>query len=151
MDEELQKYADIIDLPYPGKNHKERISMAERGAQFSPFAALTGFDDVIDETGRRTDLKRNLSDGEKEQLNRKMTLLDDRIRMGEYPAVQVSYFVSDPRKEGGAYFTLTGCVREVDSADGKLIFLAENGISAGIGVPMADILDIRGEIFTEME
>lgn len=45
-------YDDIINLPHHQSKSHPRMSIAQRGALFSPFAALTGYDDTIDESGR---------------------------------------------------------------------------------------------------
>ena len=57
------KYDDIINMDRPETGRHPRMSIENRAAQFSPFAALTGFDDAIDETARETTLK--LLEGEK--------------------------------------------------------------------------------------
>ena len=107
------------------------MSMHDRAAQFSPFAALTGFDDVIAETGRRTDQKIELSESQMTLLNQKLNLIDDAVQDGYHPMVTVVYFVPDAKKDGGSYQEYTGKMRQVDSAERKLVFLADNNRSAG--------------------
>ena len=92
----MSEYDDIIDLPRPKPAH-EPMPMSDRAAQFSPFAALTGYDDAIDETARLT------------------AALDS-------PTVTVTYFVPDERKSGGAYVTHTGTLKRVDEVERVLVF-----------------------------
>ena len=66
MDIEKNPYADIIHLPHHKAPNRPHTSMYDRAAQFSPFAALTGFEGVIAETGRLTDRKIELSESEKQ-------------------------------------------------------------------------------------
>ena len=126
------------------------MSMHDRAAQFSPFAALTGFDGVIAETGRRTDQKIELSESQMTLLDQKLTLIDDAIRDGDHPLVTVVYFVPDAKKEGGSYQEYTGKVRQVDSAERKLVFLADNNRSAGKEISIEDILEIHGDMVDDI-
>ena len=98
-------YEDIINLPHHISSKRPQMSMLDRAAQFSPFAALTGYDDAIHETGRLTDEKIDLSEEEKEALDRKQQILMERLC--DHPALTVTYFVPDPKKSGGAYVTKT--------------------------------------------
>lgn len=91
-------YDDIIHLPHPTSKKHPRMSMAERAAQFSPFAALTGFDGVIRETGRLTDQRVELEESDREELERRLNYLDAQER--EHPLVQVTYFLPDEKKGG---------------------------------------------------
>ena len=84
-------YEDIINLPHHVSSKRPQMSMLDRAAQFSPFAALTGYDDAIHETGRLTDEKIDLSEEEKEALDRKQQFLMERL--GGHPALTVTYFV----------------------------------------------------------
>lgn len=106
-------YDDIIHLPHHVSPTRKRMSMIDRGAQFSPFAALTGYEAAIQETGRLTDSCIELDvDG--------MALLDEKIRaikrrLGERPEITATYFVPDERKAGGAYREIRGRVVKLDS------------------------------------
>ena len=142
---EQNPYADILTLPHHKAINRPQMSMHDRAAQFSPFAALTGFDGVIAETGRRTDQKAELSESQMILLNQKLTLIDDAIQSGYAPLVTVVYFVPDTKKEGGSYQEYTGKVRQVDSAERKLAFLAVNERSAGKEIIINDILEIHGD------
>lgn len=113
----MSEYDDIIDLPRPRSAH-EPMPMSDRAAQFSPFAALTGYDAAIDETARLTDERIELSPDEREELDYKqqyISTLDD-------PTVTVTYFVPDARKAGGAYVTHTGVLKRIDETEHALVF-----------------------------
>lgn len=128
-------YADILDLPHHTSPTRPRMSMADRAAQFSPFAALTGHDDAIRETARLTDSRVSLDAGE-------IASLDERLRhiathLEDAPEVSITYFQPDGRKAGGAYRTVTGAVEEIDEY-ARLVLLADK-----TSIPIDDILDIR--------
>ena len=106
------RYDDIINLPHHVSAVRKRMSMHDRAAQFSPFAALTGYDDAIDETARLTDKQFELSEDERNRLDEQLRLIADRIE--EQPELEVTYFQPDELKEGGAYLTTRGCVRRID-------------------------------------
>ena len=130
MATEKNPYADILHLPHHQAADRPHMSMLNRAAQFSPYAALVGFDDVIAETGRR---------------DQKLTLIDGAVRAGRHPAVSVTYFVSDPRKQGGSYETYMGNVRNIDTARRTVVFLSENGCARGKVIRIDDITAIHGE------
>ena len=127
------------------------MSMHDRAAQFSPFAALTGFDGVIAEIGRRTDQKIELSESQMTLLNQKLNLIDVATQDGYHPMVTVVYFVPDARKDGGSYQEYTGKVRQLDPVERKLVFLAANERSAGKEISIDDILEIHGDLVDYME
>ena len=134
-------YDDIIDLPYRQSNRYPHMSMRDRAAQFAPFAALTGFDGVIAETGRETQKKIELSESETEKLNRTLMRLDEYIRCGERPSINVIYFLPDTRKDGGMYTKYTGQLKRVDAARHLLIFGGEDSKA----ILIDDILEINIE------
>ena len=148
---EQNPYADILTLPHHKAANRPQMSMHDRAAQFSPFAALTGFDGVIAETGRRTERKIDLSESQMTQLNQKLTLIDDAIRDGDHPLVTMVYFVPDTKKDGGSYQEYTGKVRQLDPVERKLVFLAANERSAGNEIHIDDILEIHGDLVDYMD
>lgn len=121
------KYEDIINLPHYVSSRRTHMSMVERGAQFSPFAALTGFDAAIQETARLTDARTELSEGRKEEMNEKLRLIAETI--SRQPEVAVTYFKPDSRKAGGAYVTVTGKVKKIDPLTKMLLFLDGGAVS----------------------
>lgn len=128
------KYDDIIDLPHHVSAKRAKMSLVDRGAQFSPFAALTGFDAAIQETGRLTDARVELTESAKAALNEKIRHLADTAN--RQPRVTVTYFLPDQRKSGGEYITVTGQVKKVDPYIGAVI------LTDGRRIPFADITQI---------
>lgn len=151
MENEKNPYADIIHLPHHKAANRPHMSMYDRAAQFSPFAALSGFDGVIAETGRLTDRKIELSESEKVLLDQKLTLIDDVIRDGYHPEITVQYFVADQRKDSGEYREYTGKVRQIDVFERAIVFLAENRRSAGKTISVEEIKAIQGELVDYMD
>lgn len=136
-DEKDHGYDDIINLPHRVSSKKPQMSMLDRAAQFSPFAALTGYDDAIQETGRLTDEKINLSEEEKEALDRKQQILLERL--DERPALTVIYFVPDEKKSGGAYVTKSGNLKKIDEVE-RMMTLTD-----GTKISLDDVYDIESE------
>lgn len=118
--EVIRKYGDILDTKWDGVRKHPRAGMDVRAAQFSPFAALTGYDDEIRETARITDKELVLSDDKKEELDRKLQQIWEKIE--ERPEINVTFFVPDEKKSGGEYVTKTGFVRRIDMISGGIIF-----------------------------
>lgn len=137
------KYDEIIALPHHVSEKHPQMSMHDRAAQFSPFAALTGFDAEVAEAGRLTDKKIELSDGEMESINRALRVLAEHIE--EQPEVVITRFLPDPRKSGGAYITVTGSVHRIDELEGKLVLMDRTEI------PIEDILHIDCVRLPEMK
>lgn len=137
------EYDDIIDLPHHVSATRSRMSMIDRAAQFSPFAALTGYDAAIKETGRLTDERIELSEESRAALDRKQQFLMDNL--ADCPEVSVTYFVPDERKSGGAYVTITSQVKKVDEFERLLI------LTDGTKIPLDEIQDLAGEIFRVLE
>ena len=130
----MSEYDDIIDLPRPKSKH-EPMPMSDRAAQFSPFAALTGYGDAIDETARLTDARIELSEEERAELDYKQQYLATL----DSPTVTVTYFVPDERKSGGAYVTHTGVLKRVDEVESMVVF------KDGLRVPLDEVMDIKCE------
>ena len=101
------------------------MSNMNRAAQFAPFAALTGYEESIEETARITDRRIELSEYEIEELNAKLNFIQEHIK--ERPEVTITYFQPDERKDGGAYITVTGRIRKIDEVNRVLVF--ENQIN----------------------
>lgn len=137
------KYDSIINLPHHVSTKRPHMSLYDRAAQFSPFAALTGYDDAIKETGRLTDKKIDIGEENLNVLNMKFQILLDRL--DEQAEVVFTYFVPDKAKSGGAYVTKQGVVKKVDDYE-RLITLFD-----GTKIPMDDVLTIDGEIFNIIE
>lgn len=141
-------YSDIIHLPHHKSPKRKEMSLYDRAAQFSPFAALTGFDGVIAETGRTTAARRSLSEYEMDILSHKLMCIDEAVQNRQHPIVSVVFFAADEKKDGGAYLEYTGQARSIDSIERTIIFFDDNGRSAGKSIAFDDIMDIRGDMFS---
>lgn len=138
-----RQYDDILNLPHHVSATRPQMPMSDRAAQFSPFAALNGYDDAIKETGRLTDDRLELDDEELRELNTKLCML---ARQLEYePEVKVTYFAPDERKAGGAYLVKVGRVKRLDDFE-RLIIMKD-----GTCIPMDDVFGIEGDAFSEAE
>ena len=129
------RYDDIIDLPHHVSEKHPQMPMADRAAQFSPFAALTGYDAAIVETARLTDQKRELTEEQKQEISKGLRALQERIRTD--PVVTVTFFQPDERKAGGAYRTVTGRAKKVDEYLGMLL------LTDGTAIPFDSILSME--------
>ena len=136
-------YEDIINLPHHVSTKRPQMSMLDRAAQFSPFAALTGYDAAIKETGRLTDEKIEMDEASLNMLNMKFQLLVEAL--GDEHEVSFTYFKPDERKAGGAYVTATGIVKKVDDYE-RLITM-----KVGTKIPMDDVYSIESEIFKALD
>jgi hypothetical protein len=136
-------YDDIINLPHHVSDKRAQMSMQDRAAQFSPFAALTGYDSAIRETARLTDAKLELTEETMAVLNMKLQMAADSI--AEQPELSFTYFKPDEKKAGGAYVTVSGTVKRVDDYE-RLVIL-----QSGERIPMDNLLDIDGEIFSVLQ
>ena len=127
-------YDDIIALPHPEPRTHPRMSLHDRAAQFSPFAALTGHSAAIAETGRLTDSRITLDESEMARVDAALQRL--RELLPQEPVASITYFVPDERKAGGSYQTITGTARRIDTVNGILLLTDRRE------VPIADIFDI---------
>ena len=120
-------YDDIKHLTRPQYDDLHPMSMSDRAAQFSPFAALVGYGDAIAETARLTDSKSDLTEDEMSELNANLNRLLDSL--DEQPKIRVTYFVPDERKSGGRYVEKQGLVRIYDSYSQELVFTDKTRIN----------------------
>ena len=132
-------YDDILHLPHHVSAKHPSMPMRDRAAQFAPFSALTGFEDVIAETERPTERAFELDEQEAAELDRRLNLLI--AKLPEHPAVAVTFFVPDGRRSGGAYRTVTGKVEAVSAAE-RTIVMAD-----GTAIPLENIAFL--EIITQ--
>lgn len=129
------KYEDIMDLPRPVSTKHPRMSIHDRAAQFSAFAALTGHKAAIQETERFVDKKIELDENAIQMLNEKLIMVYE--LMDQHPEVTVTYFIKDSYKDGGKYVTISGYVKKMDVYHQRMVF--EDGMS----VSVEDILEIE--------
>ena len=132
-------YDDIIHLPHHVSKTRPQMSMEDRAAQFSPFAALTGYDAAILETGRLTEDKLELGEETQAILDRKQRYLAEII--DTKPEITVTYFVPDEKKSVGAYSTVTGFLKRIDEYERELV------LTDGRKIQLDAIFDIESGEF----
>lgn len=137
------QYDDIIQLPHHVSLTRPQMPMQDRAAQFSPFAALTGYDAAVKETARLTDEKIELDEEELNILNMKFQML--REQLDKQSEVDFTYFKPDEKKTGGAYVTVAGAVKKIDDFE-RMIIMRD-----GVKILMDDVLDIEGDMFASMQ
>ncbi len=125
-------YQDIIHLPRPRPRHHPELTAWQRSAQFSPFAALTGFDGVVAEVGRLTDSQVILGEDALLALNEQLSCLNRRL--GERPRISVTWFCPDQRKAGGSYLTTIGRLKKLDDISQTMI------LQTGEQIPLEQVL-----------
>ena len=137
------RYDEIINLPHHVSKTRPQMPMSDRAAQFAPFAALTGYDSAIKETGRLTDERIELDEEALTALDMKYQLLMDALN--EEPEIEITYFKPDERKSGGEYVTVIGAVKKVDDFERQIT------MQDGVKIPMDDVLSIDGKLFSSLE
>ena len=135
------KYDDIINLPHHTSNRHPRMPIGDRAAQFSPFAALTGYGDTINEAGRITEERIELSEDMLNELNEKTNLLKNSV--SQEPFIYITYFKQDISKNGGACIKVSGHMKKIDEENG---FIKLDNAA----IPMNDIINIESEIFLKI-
>lgn len=136
------RYSDLFNLPHPTSAKHPRMSAEARAAQFSPFAALTGYGDAVEETARWTDTQAGLGEAETAALDQKLRLLQE--LGGTAGEISVCYFRPDERKAGGAYVTATGRVKKIDLYAKALV------LESGAAISIGRIYELRGECFAAL-
>ena len=121
-------YLDIIDLPRPEPKHP-RMSIYQRAAQFSPFAALRGYEDALSEEERITFHRVELSDDEKKEINEKLCTL-----IKEKRNTRITYFQGE---ETGEYITIEGYIKKIS----ETTLMLENNLKIAI----KDIVSIENQ------
>ena len=142
MENISHKYDDIINLPHHVSKKHPQMSLHDRAAQFSPFAALTGHKAAINETARLTDEKQILSEDVIAKLNEQLNLIKENI--GTNQTVTITYFVPDDKKSGGAYISNTGVVKKIDEYN-RTVILTDKTV-----IPIEQISEMQSDIFSEI-
>ena len=128
-------YEDMLYLPHHQSTKRKHMSLHDRAAQFAPFAALNGYEDAIEETGRLTEEEMILDETAVAQINEQLQYLSAHV--GEHITVSVTYFRPDERKSGGTYLTDIGVVKRVDETNHFLI------MDNGVAISMEQIREIE--------
>ena len=132
-------YEDIVDLPHHISKKHPQPTMADRAARFAPFAAITGYEEMVLEEARVTDVRIEMDESSKAALNEKLNMILEFI--DEQPEVSITYFEPDKRKAGGAYVTVTGTVKRIDEYEHLVI------MTDGKKINIDDIYNLQGELF----
>lgn len=135
-------YDDIINLPHHVSAKHPHMPVSDRAAQFSPFAALTGYSSSIKETARLTDERIELDEYIKDDLSHRLQAVADSIK--EQPQISITYFKPDVKKSGGAYVTAISAVKKIDEYERVVI------MTDGTLIPVGEIISIDGEVFESM-
>lgn len=132
---DYHRYDDIIRFPHPVSKVHPPMSRINRAAQFSPFAALTGYEDAIAETGRLTDTRIEMEEDARSLLDEKLRQIQEQT--AGLAEVSVTYFVPDNRKAGGSYVTVRNQIKKIDSYDRVLV------MQDGARIALKDIVEIE--------
>lgn len=134
-----RQYDDIIKLPHHVSKKHPQMSLYARSAQFAPFAALTGYEDLVKETSRETGQRIELDEEIKSILDSKLQILIEQFN--QKPEVSFTYFIPDAKKDGGAYITVTGIIKKIDMYE-QIIYLSD-----GTQISINEIIDISSKFF----
>ena len=137
------KYDDMIGLGHHVSRTHPPMARIKRAAQFASFDALTGFGAAIHEAGRETEEKLELSEDEIDMINARLAVIAQHIK--EQPNIAVTYFLSDDKKAGGRYVTVSGNVRMLDGIEHAIIMADRTKI------PIEDVRYIEGDLFRLFE
>ncbi len=136
-------YKHILNEEHRKSAKHQPLPTSSRAAQFSPFAALVGYDEMVMETARRTEKRVELDEYDIEELNRKINMIQD--HMYDDIEVKIKYFVSDERKEGGKYIEVVGIVEKIRDYEKDIILDGERII------PIREIVEIESILFNCIE
>ncbi|MEL7606523.1 MAG: hypothetical protein AAGU39_10755 [Sedimentibacter saalensis] len=137
-----KSYDDIMNLPHHVSATRPHMSAIDRAAQFSPFAALTGYGDAIKETARLTGERVELDEYMKDVLSVRLQIIVDQLK--EHPEIAITYFQPDEKKNGGAYVTVIDRAKKIDEYE-RVVVMAD-----GTRIPIDEIASIDGQIFETM-
>ncbi len=139
----MGKYDDIIHLPHHVSAKHPQMPALDRAAQFSPFAALTGYETAIAETARLVDRRIELDENRKEELDEKLQMAREQLALE--PEIAVTYFVPDAKKDGGAYVQTIGIIKKLDDIGQRII------MKDGTVIPICDIYGLESSIFRSVD
>lgn len=132
-------YEDIVDLPHHISKKHPQPTMADRAARFAPFAAITGYEEMVLEEARVTDERIEMDESSKAALNEKLNMILEFV--DEQPEVSITYFEPDMRKAGGAYITVIGTVKRIDEYEHLVI------MTDGKKINIDEIYNLQSELF----
>ena len=132
-------YEDIVNIPRHISKVHPQATMADRAARFSPFAAISGYEDMIKEAARVTEERIDITDATKELLNEKLNMIVEFL--DEEPEVTITYFEPDKKKDGGAYLSITGTVKRIDEYERIVLMTNE------MKIKIDEIYAIESDLF----
>lgn len=132
-------YEDIVNLPPHISKRHPQPSMMDRAARFAPFAAITGYEEMVLEEARVTEERIDLDEGALLLLNEKLNMIQEFL--DEEPEVTITYFEPDKRKSGGAYVSVTGTVKRIDEYEHLVI------MDDGKKIRISEIYNLHSELF----
>lgn len=138
MEKESQKYEDILYLPHHQSETHPHMSLYDRAAQFSPFAALTGHEAAIQETQRLTEREMQLDENVLEKLNEKWQWIE--AHLSQQPEITFTCFIPDAKKDGGSYRQVTGHVKKIDWYEKRIVLAEAGALEISHIVEMASLL-----------
>ena len=136
-------YEDIVNLPPHISKRHPQPSMMDRAARFAPFAAITGYEEMVLEEARVTEERVDLDEGALSLLNEKLNMIQEFL--DEEPEVTITYFEPDKKKSGGAYVNITGIVKRIDEYEHFVI------MTDGKKIRIEDIYAIESDLFYSLE
>jgi len=135
-------YEDIIDLPPHISEKYPQPTMMDRAARFAPFAAITGYEEMVLEEARPTEERAELDENTLTVLNEKLNIIQETL--AEKPEIRVTYFLPDTKKAGGSYVTVAGTVKRIDEYNRVLL------MTDGKAIPIDEIFDLESPLFDQL-
>ena len=132
-------YEDIVNLPPHISKRHPQPTMMDRAARFAPFAAITGYEEMVLEEARVTEERIDLDEGALSLLNEKLNMIQEFL--DEEPEIKITYFESDKKKAGGAYVSITGVVKRIDEYEHLII------MTDGKKIRIDDIFGLESDLF----
>lgn len=130
----MEKYQDIINIPYQKSTKRKQMSLNDRAAQFAPFAALTGYEESLKETSRKTTSKKELTQDDKDIISAKLNfIITNKLKED----ILFTYFIKDLKKSGGKYVTVLKQVKRIDEVN-KIVYFIDKEL-----INIDDIIDIK--------
>ena len=140
---DTHQYDDIINMQHHISSNREHMSELDRAAQFSPFAAVTGYDGAIKETARLTEQRIELDETAKTVLDEKLRIVQEQLSRQQ--EITIVFFKPDEMKAGGTYISMRCIVKKIDEYE-RIVVMQD-----GTRIPIEEIVDITGEIFPTVD
>lgn len=135
-------YEDIVNLPPCISKKRPQPTMKDRAARFAPFAAITGYEEMVLEEARVTEERIELDEGTVSMLNEKLSMIQEFL--DEKPEIRITYFEPDKRKSGGAYVSIIGTVKRIDEYEHIVI------MTDGKKISINEIFSLESQLFDSL-